>query len=46
MEGEETPRAFDRVIWATGTETIARPVVIEGAELFEGQILHGQAYKR
>jgi dimethylaniline monooxygenase (N-oxide forming) len=37
---------FDKIVYAIGSETIARLPVIEGLDLFEGQFLHGQAFKR
>ncbi|KAH6888404.1 flavin monooxygenase-like protein [Thelonectria olida] len=46
LKGEQSPRVFDKVILATGSEV--NPIVpeIEGLDLFEGQFLHSQAYKR
>lgn len=46
IEGEENPRPFDKVVFSSGSETIAKPPRIEDLDKFEGQFLHGQAYKR
>lgn len=37
---------FDKVVYAVGSETIAKYPDIEGLEKFEGRFLHGQAFKR
>jgi len=46
VKGEESPRSFDKVILATGTELVAVMPKIEGLSDFEGTFIHGQAYKR
>lgn len=46
LEGEESPRVFDKVVFSSGSETVAKPPRIENLDEFEGEFLHGQAYKR
>ncbi|KAH8675115.1 flavin monooxygenase-like protein [Ilyonectria robusta] len=46
VEGEASPRVFDNVIVATGTEVTASVPEIEGLDLFKGRFLHSQEYKR
>lgn len=46
LAGEETPRLFDKVIVASGSEVTPVIPVIEGLGLFQGKFLHSQAFKR
>jgi len=46
VDGEQGPRAFDKVVLATGTELVAKRPSIEGMDLFEGQFIHVQQYKQ
>jgi dimethylaniline monooxygenase (N-oxide forming) len=46
LEGEDTPRSFDRVVLACGAELTPRLPEIEGLKIFEGELIHSQAYKR
>lgn len=46
LAGEETPRLFDKVIVASGTEVMPVIPVIEGLDLFQGNFLHSQAFKK
>lgn len=46
VEGEASPRVFDKVVVATGTEVTASVPEIEGLDRFEGRFLHSQEYKR
>ncbi|KAL8290912.1 hypothetical protein RB597_008940 [Gaeumannomyces tritici] len=47
VEGEAEPLSFDKVLVAAGTETEPKPLPeFEGRELFEGKVMHSQAYKR
>ncbi|KAM0284671.1 hypothetical protein ACHAQH_001825 [Verticillium albo-atrum] len=46
IKGEVEPRVFDRVVFSSGSETIAMSPKIENLSKFEGHFLHGQAYKR
>lgn len=46
VEGEASPRVFDKVIVATGSEVTASVPEIEGLDLFEGRFFHSQEYKR
>lgn len=47
IEGEEEPLSFDKVLVAAGTETKPKPLPeVKGRELFEGGVIHSQAYKR
>lgn len=45
IAGEATPRPFDKVVLASGSET--RPLYpdIQNLSRFEGQFMHSQAYK-
>ncbi|KAF7535002.1 hypothetical protein G7Z17_g13274 [Cylindrodendrum hubeiense] len=45
LEDEVSPRVFDKVIMATGTEVTPNIPKIEGFDLFKGRFLHSQAYK-
>ncbi|ROT43043.1 dimethylaniline monooxygenase [Sodiomyces alkalinus F11] len=45
LEGQTDPEPFDKVVFASGSEAKAIRPVIEGLDVFEGQFLHGQAYK-
>ncbi|KAL2760241.1 hypothetical protein ACRALDRAFT_1078963 [Sodiomyces alcalophilus JCM 7366] len=45
LEGQTDPVPFDKVVFASGSETKSIMPVIEGHDEFEGQFLHGQAYK-
>ncbi|KAJ0313013.1 hypothetical protein Brms1b_007484 [Colletotrichum noveboracense] len=45
VKGEATPRPFDRVVLASGSETTPVYPVIENLEQFEGKFMHSQAYK-
>ena len=38
----DQPRAFDKVVWATGCFLNPRPIHIEGQEEFSGRIMHSQ----
>ncbi|KAM5358214.1 hypothetical protein ACJZ2D_015489 [Fusarium nematophilum] len=46
LEGQETPRVVDKIVVASGSEVTPVLPVIEGLDLFEGQFLHSQAYKK
>jgi dimethylaniline monooxygenase (N-oxide forming) len=46
LAGEAAARAFDKVVIAVGSDTVARYPHIENLESFEGTFIHGQAYKR
>lgn len=43
---DEQPRAFDKVVFATGTEHKPKYPKIEGLDKFGGTLIHGQAYKK
>ncbi|KAK7408117.1 hypothetical protein QQX98_009708 [Neonectria punicea] len=45
VEGEDTPRVFDKVVVASGSEVTPSIPAVEGLHLFEGRFLHSQAYK-
>ncbi|KAJ3945521.1 hypothetical protein N0V92_013463 [Colletotrichum tropicale] len=45
IKGEATPRPFDRVVLASGSETTPVYPVIENLDQFEGKFMHSQAYK-
>lgn len=45
IRGEDSPRVFDKVVFATGTETTAKYPTIDGIDKFEGTFIHSQAYK-
>lgn len=46
IKGEIEPQVFDRVVFSSGSETVAMHPKIDDVHKFEGQFLHGQAYKR
>ena len=46
LKGEPTPRAFDKVIVASGSDTVAKYPTIEGIDKFEGRFIHSQAFKK
>ncbi|KAH7127435.1 flavin monooxygenase-like protein [Dactylonectria macrodidyma] len=46
LEGETSPRVFDKVVVATGSEVTRIVPNIDGLNLFEGRFLHSQEYKR
>lgn len=43
---EDQPRAFDKVLLATGSENVRKLPEIDGLDQFEGKFIHGQAFKR
>jgi dimethylaniline monooxygenase (N-oxide forming) len=45
IQGEATPRSFDKVVWASGTELNPRYPDIKGLDDFTGTFIHGQAFK-
>ncbi|CRK39583.1 hypothetical protein BN1708_007998 [Verticillium longisporum] len=45
IKGEIEPQVFDRVVFSSGSETVAMHPKIDDVHKFEGQFLHGQAYK-
>ncbi|KAH8646141.1 flavin monooxygenase-like protein [Xylariales sp. PMI_506] len=44
FQGEDQPREFDKIVWATGRETIPKIPNIQGQTRFEGRILHSSEY--
>jgi dimethylaniline monooxygenase (N-oxide forming) len=46
LEGEAKPRAFDKVVVAAGSETLASKPKIDDLDKFKGTFIHGQAFKR
>ncbi|KAK6078745.1 dimethylaniline monooxygenase 2 [Seiridium cupressi] len=44
FDDEDYPREFDKIVWATGCDTIPKMPKIEGQQRFEGRILHSIAY--
>ncbi len=46
LDGEPEPRAFDKVVVASGSETVPMYPKIENIDEFQGSFIHGQAYKR
>ncbi|KAF4809996.1 Monooxygenase aurF [Colletotrichum siamense] len=45
IKGEATPRPFDKVVLASGSETTPVYPIIENLDQFEGKFMHSQAYK-
>ncbi|EEY15014.1 dimethylaniline monooxygenase [Verticillium alfalfae VaMs.102] len=45
IKGETEPKVFDRVVFSSGSETIAMHPKIDDVHKFKGQFIHGQAYK-
>jgi dimethylaniline monooxygenase (N-oxide forming) len=45
-EGKPESREFDKVVFCHGYQTKAKMPVFEGAEKFEGSIIHAQQYRR
>ncbi|KAI4604045.1 hypothetical protein KJ359_000172 [Pestalotiopsis sp. 9143b] len=41
---EDYPREFDKIVWATGCDTVPKIPKIPGQERFEGRILHSIEY--
>ncbi|KAF4973970.1 hypothetical protein FZEAL_9077 [Fusarium zealandicum] len=46
LADEESPRLFDKIVVASGSEVTPILPVIEGLDVFEGQFIHSQSYKR
>lgn len=46
LEDQADPWIFDKVVFAAGSENVPKMPNLEGLDLFQGQFLHGQAYKR
>lgn len=46
IDGENTARAFDKVVLATGSEHLRKWPKIEDIDAFDGSYIHGQEYKR
>jgi dimethylaniline monooxygenase (N-oxide forming) len=46
VAGEDQPRAFDKVVYAIGTEVVPKYPRIDNLGEFKGTVIHGQAYKR
>lgn len=45
VNGEQQSHQFDKVVFCHGYQTEPVMPVFEGAELFEGQLMHGQQFK-
>ncbi|KEY70133.1 hypothetical protein S7711_03369 [Stachybotrys chartarum IBT 7711] len=46
FKGESEPKAFDKVVFAHGSEHVRKYPAIENQDAFEGIFIHGQEYKR
>lgn len=46
IEGEDQPQIFDKVVFSSGSETVSKQPRIDDLEKFQGEFIHGQAYKR
>lgn len=45
VNGEPQVKEFDKVAFCHGYQTLAKTPKFEGAELFQGEIMHTQAFR-